>query len=214
MSGTKAVVFTHFGVRLEDARAVDSADVEAKLVTRANSYFKSVLPLGNVGLVYVYVDVGTQIVLKRLSEIKQKKGVLRLSLRELEIEYEVRNCIQMGFDRAVKGSRRRRGVAPSKLPVVEIIGLPHLLGIFNNLFSRKPQLIADLAGRLGKFTYDSPKFVEAVIRLARGASVTHSPYPILRFDADVEINGKGVARLLAAVKETLDRNKDHAFFSG
>jgi hypothetical protein len=76
-------------------------------------------------------------------------------------------------------------------------------------------MISDLAGEDGAFTYDSPKFVEAVIRLARGANPAHGVYPVLRFDEDVDVNEAAIDSLLGRVSFATQSNLyDCSFFSG
>ena len=65
-----------------------------------------------------------------------------------------------------------------------------------------------LLGGGQRMYYDSPKFVEAIIRLARG----FRPEPILRFDADVMVNEQAMQKLLRFHQRV--KGKEVYFFSG
>jgi hypothetical protein len=214
---TKAVIFTHIAVKREQAEATSRAKGAFRLMERVKPYFKAYLKCRNVGLVYVYVDVGTRMTLRRLSDLDFETGHIRFSMTALESEVRTRNCFKMSTDLAIHELLNDPSIEfdRSQAPRFQFVGLPHLLSLFNALFLIDPGLILDLAGEQGQLTYDSPKFVEAVIRLVRGVHPIHSRYPIFRFDEDVEVNEQGITELLSAA--TLAMNTDlfpYDFFSG
>ena len=66
----------------------------------------------------------------------------------------------------------------------------------NNIVRVDKKFISYLRGSDGKFTYDSPKFAEAVIRIARGSTPHIAHAPVIRIDEDVLPNAKSIQTLL------------------
>jgi len=212
----KAVVFTHIAVKPEEAGATERAEGAFRLIDRAKPYFKAYLKCRNVGLVYAYVDVCTRMILKELSAL-DFEGRINFSMMDLESEVRTRNCLKMASDQALHELLNDPGIEfdQSQAPRFQFVGLPHLLSLFSALFRIDPSLIRDLAGEHRELTYDSPKFVEAVIRLVRGAHAIHGRYPIFRFDEDVEVNEQGITELLSAATLAMHTNLfPYDFFSG
>jgi hypothetical protein len=85
--------------------------------------------------------------------------------------------------------------------------------LLNELTNIDHGLAQNLHGPNGEFTYDSPKFVEATIRIARGLSPHLAWDPVLRFDADVSPNPTGIQLLLDSYVQINDLNP-YYFFSG
>jgi hypothetical protein len=211
MGLSKAVVFTHISVSSEQANQTKAESGARALIERVVPFFKKLLLCKNIGLVYVYIDVGTELVLERLSDSE-----IRFSMKTLESEERTRNCLKIAADEAIQDlvDEAEPSFDRAQAPRFQFIGLPHLMSLFNALFRIDPGLISNLAGELHNFTYDSPKFVEAVIRLVRGGHPIHDQYPILRFDADVEVNEHGIAELIKSVNHDLNTGSIFSFFSG
>lgn len=207
----KAVIFTHVPITEAEAAASNNPIGEKKIIDKVLPYFKAYIKCKNVGLVYVYVDVGTRMILKKLSYLNYNKNVIKFPLMQLESEVRTRNCLKIAVDRAVNSNHNMLDGTPRFV----IIGLPHLLSLFNSLININPKLIQHLAGSRGDLTYDSPKFVEAVIRLVRGQHADLNRNPIFRFDLDVKVNEKGINELLkSAFKAMRDVQQLVHFFSG
>jgi hypothetical protein len=217
MSTTKAVIFTHLGMTPEYAEKTREAGGRRDLMNRVAPIFREYLRCRNVGLVYVYVDVGTQLLIQRLSESVEGRGV-SFSLEELGLEERTRNCLKLAVDEVTQNLLDDQSIEfhPAQAPRFQFVGLSHLLSLFNALYRIDPQLIRDLAGKDQVFTYDSPKFVEAVIRLRRSPHPIHGRHPIFRFDADVMVNQSGIGELIAAVTQswTLSMASLFNLFSG
>jgi hypothetical protein len=88
-----------------------------------------------------------------------------------------------------------------------------LVGLLDKLVHVNPELPRFFCGPAKEFTYDSPKFVEAVIRLARGDTPHLAEYPIVRIDEDAEVNCAAIHSLLDTYEE-LGRRQRFYFFSG
>lgn len=220
----QATVFTHLSIDPDFAIKTKDANYAHELKEKVKDSFKAYIQTPSIGLVYVYVDIGLKLTLEQLgrrrrleerAEAGDQQPEIWFSLNELEAEDRVRNILKKTVDDCVhelqlKDRDYRVGTTRHKF---EFVGLPHLLSLFNALYRVDPQLIEDLAGHASDsmtheqpiFTYDSAKFVEAIVRL-RGSS------PVLRFDADVEVCETSTRALLDQIK-TLETD-DYPFFSG
>lgn len=212
MLASKAVIFTHMPIPLHGQPTSYTASMARKLTDRIKPYIKAYLLCKNIGLVYVYVDTGVRLTLEHLSEATD---TLKFSIAELEFEQNTRNCLKLAVDKAISDLYRDPNCSfdLSSAPKFQFIGLPHLYTLIHSLYRIDRTLLEELAGRDQRFTYDSPKFVEAVIRLARGSDPIHAPYPIFRIDEDVEINETAIGLLLDEAREAM-QNMALAFFSG
>jgi hypothetical protein len=213
MLASKAVIFTHMPIPLDGPPHAYTAKMAHRLMSRIKPYLKAYLLCRNIGLVYIYVDTGMRLTLQHLAE---KANTLQFAIGELEFEQNTRNCLKLAVDKTINEiSTETPSFSPSSAPKIQFIGLPHLLTLIHSLYRIDPDLIQDLAGREQSFTYDSPKFVEAVIRLVRGADVVRGQYPILRMDEDVEVNETAIGLLLGKAREVLHGGLDlYSFFSG
>ena len=81
-------------------------------------------------------------------------------------------------------------------PKFHFIGLSELVDLLNKLVEISPSMLHYLCGDKGVFTYDSPKFVEAVIRLARGDIPRLACHPIIRVDDDATVQAPAIDKLL------------------
>ena len=93
------------------------------------------------------------------------------------------------------------------------MGITNLLGLFSSIEKVDPSLTEYLHGPSDVFTYDSPKFVEAVIRVARGHTPHLAKDPVVRIDEDVAPTGEAIGRLLDEY-ELAVRTAPIYFFSG
>ena len=214
MLGSKAVIFTHLPVAIDGQPSVYTRRMTINLINRVLPYFKAYLQCENIGLVYVYVDTGVRLTLKHL---KEEAETIQFTIAELEFEQNTRNCLKLAVDKAIRELAKNSGAAfnPSLASRFQFIGLPHLLTLIHSLYRIDRDLIQDLAGRGGRFTYDSPKFVEAIIRLVRGAHQPHALFPVLRIDEDVKVNEAAIGLLLDEAREAMQSNQTNCwFFSG
>ena len=213
MQLNKAVIFTHIPIPMDEYHNYGAKEA-SKLINRIKPYIKAHLKCKNIGLVYYYVDTGIRLTLQHL---KEKSKTLQFSIEELEFEQNTRNCLKLAVDYAVKELIEESSIPFKRMdaPGFLFIGLPHLLTLIHSLFKINPELIKDLAGPDSRFTYDSPKFIEAVIRLVRGAHAAHNNFPVFRIDEDVEVNEKSIKLLIEnAVKAEFDPIRTYSFFSG
>jgi len=187
----------------------DSYDANKRndLINKVLPYYTAFLKCKNIGLVYVYVDTGVRLTLQHYGSNNKKRASLNYSIEELEFEQNTRNCLKLAVRQAKVALSNDPTFDPLKAPKFQFIGLPHLTGLIHSLYESNRQLLNDLAGPNGNFTYDSPKFIEAVIRIKHG-----DHRPILRFDSDVETNEDDINIILDWIKRT--PNGAYAFFSG
>ncbi len=207
----KAVVFTHFHAQLLNQQEWHlTAEAENKIIEDVIKYYKAYLKCKNISLVYVYVDTGLRLILDNLFAGGDK---LTISVNELAFEHSIRNILKQAVDRAFKELKiEDPNFSNLYVPKFQFIGLPHLASLIASLYRIDRKLVENLAAK--NFTYDAPKFVEAVIRLARGYQPLLCRDPILRFDADVEVNETSIAHLLNKVENALLQNYAFSFFSG
>jgi hypothetical protein len=213
MLASKAVIFTHMPIPMEGQLHAYTARMANKLIRRIKPYLKAYLLCKNIGLVYVYVDTGMRLTLQHLAE---SADTLQFPIAELEFEQNTRNCLELAVDKAIDELQNSDpSFTLSSAPKIYFIGLPHLLTLIHSLYRIDAGLLRDLAGGEQRFTYDSPKFVEAVIRLVRGAHAVHVQYPIFRIDEDVIVNETAIGLLLEEARKVLQGGPDlYSFFSG
>lgn len=215
MEATKAVIFTHIPIKWEEAEKYGTEEAVLDRINKHVPFFKACLKCKYIGLVYVYVDLGTAILLKHVRALSSGAAEVHFDLRELHVEQRARNCLKLAVDQALQDlTYEDSSFESTSVPRFQFIGLPHLTSLFYSLFRINPVLIEEIANPDGEFTYDAPKFVEAVLRLARGTDPELGRNPILRFDADVEVNDAGVAKLLRAVARGWAAGRAFDFFSG
>lgn len=214
MLASKAVIFTHMPVLMDGQPHAYTSKMANRLKRRILHYLKAYLSCRNIGLVYVYVDTGVRLTLQHLSD---QADTLQFPIGELEFEQNTRNCLKLAVDKAISDLSREANSSFSlpSAPKIQFIGLPHLLTLIHSLYRIDTNLLRDLAGREQRFTYDSPKFVEAAIRLVRGSHPVHGLYPIFRIDEDVEVNEAAIGLLLEEARDVMQNPTDpYSFFSG
>ena len=197
---SKAVVFTHFSVREE---TLDDANKLADFIKENSEYFKTYLTCQNIGLVYVYVSRGLEKVVKTL---RVKGSSFEVNARDIDTEQRIISALRLAIHEA---AGQIPGYDECKSPQIIFIGLPQLVHLLNTLIRIDKTLVRNLAGRK-KFTYDSPKFVDAVIRLKRG-----NDFPVVRVDADVCVNEDAMDQIIAQWELLNQPQYPHNyFFSG
>jgi hypothetical protein len=211
--GPKAILFTHVAITNDYAHTLrTNPNKQAKFRKDHEPFFRACFDCTNVGVVYIYVDLG----LRGLEVVvSQEKTAFNIS-GDVQADAElVRGLLAQAIDNARRKSafagRDTIGLPDSQFVV---IGINELAGLVNYLLDIDPVLIEPIAGPNGIFTYDSPKFVEAVIRLARGAEPTLARQPILRMDIDVEPNDRAINAILSTVQSEMKLLRKYYFFSG
>ncbi|MFC1749843.1 hypothetical protein ACFL2V_13670 [Pseudomonadota bacterium] len=216
MGTEKAILFTHLPVDLPAATdgSIYTAKMQDALIGRVMPYLISCLKCRNVGLVYIYVDTGLRLALQNLENSNE---TLKFTLDELDFEQSTRNCIKLAIDEAMLNlsSDPNSQFEEMLSPKFQIVGLPHLISLLRALFKKDPDLIRGLGGQ-NSFTYDAPKFVEAVIRIKRGSGVPELVRsPIFRIDHDVCVNEKAIDVLIKkAIAAMNNLRRSYSFFSG
>jgi hypothetical protein len=205
MTPKKAVIFTHIPMTWEQADKFGDAEAVVDQINKYADNFEAYLKCSNVGLIYVYVDLGARLLSRQIEALLGGSDVC-FGLRDLHVEQRVRNVLKLTVDEVKQNlSAADQSIAPR----FQFVGLPHLSSLLYSLYRIDKKLVQALHGPEGQITYDTPKFIEAVIRLARSGD-----HPILRFDADVKVNEAGIDHLLRAVSRRRVAGQLYDFFSG
>ncbi len=211
----KAVVFTHFGPR--DMTLLDAAQFE-QFYDKYGPWVRSCLRCSNIAVVYVYVSYGIEEYVRAIEESKQAKGgwsprsPVDVPFAVMLGDERFANALRMTVARA-SAELSAAGDAVSQPPQFEFIGIVKLANLLHKLWQRKPLLVGNLSYQ-GHFTYDSPKFVEAVIRLVRAKNDPHR-YPILRVDADVLVDKIELQKIIDKASYLVDvLGMQYYWFSG
>jgi hypothetical protein len=215
MCQPKAVVFTHFGgLKYRYKHHSQSIKLDLALYDQKKEEYKDILSRyfkcndhGEIiSLVYVYVDWG--ITTARLNEFKKKRTVVV----DGDLLFEERVLIEL-LKNAERDVRRDLKITRDAPPHFHFVGISELIALLNDLVDIDPDLVDYLAGENNTFTYDSPKFIEAVIRLARGSTAHLAWHPIIRLDEDVIPYPESITALLNAYVQRAQRSPVF-FFSG
>ena len=213
----QAVIFTHCA-RL---KYEDEASFRANQDNYIDAYkksFKSFLLCNKdkviVTDVFAYVDQGVK---DQITQLASHDFVLAPDIQSKE--QKLKSLLARAEREALEDMKREalEDMKPdiSKPPKFHYVGLQELTYLLNLLWKVDPTLLKEgiFLGKDNTFTYDSPKFVEAVIRLARGDIPRLAKDPIIRIDDDAKINAKSIEILLEKFTK-LSRNKPFYFFSG
>lgn len=200
----RAVIFTHFG----DLKYGNSEDEwlnkRETYLAKYTDIFKSYLICaehGQLGLVYVYVDWAIRQTLPHVTE-----QTFLIDPRHLGQEAELVAVLELAEEEA----REQLHMSRDALPRFRHIGLFQLVNLLNKLAEVNRDLVKQLGGLGGiLFTYDSPKFAEAVIRLARGAHAPLAGSPVIRVDEDAKPSAGFIRTLL---KEYVRSARENSFF--
>jgi hypothetical protein len=204
-SKAKAVIFTH--IRTKNPPEAQ-ADLD-RFCDEVGGLIESCMKCDNIGIVFAYASFGIEQFVKAVSS--RRKLLVALPYDVIDKEGRLCNAFFLARDKALRNlSPTQR---PTKRPEFIFVGVRELASLLNSLWRRNPELVRNLAGA-GNFTYDSPKFVEAVIRLVRG---THEEamHPVIRIDADVEVNRDAIQKIIDE-NEQCRKAVEHSFwwFSG
>ncbi|MFP5245806.1 MAG: hypothetical protein ACLGH0_03855 [Thermoanaerobaculia bacterium] len=192
---SQALIFTHVG----DRENLQNPGQLQAFVARRQPFFQACLQCRNVGIVFVYSSYGVEFFVHALKTTAKPK----LPLHVLETEQHIFDAIHIAIDQAAKS------LGVSSGPKFVLIGVRELASHLLRLQRMDPELVRSLATREGTFTYDSPKYVEAILRLARAQGD-----PILRVDIDVEINENAVQKLLDQAALCTEQPAPFWWFSG
>lgn len=180
----QALIFTHVAHVPAREDLHDPSKLQ-KFVQRHQPFFEACLRCPSVGIVFVYSSYGVEFFVQALQATKEPQ----LPLHVLDVEQHIYDAIQQAIDMAVMTTGISGG------PKFVVIGIRELASHLLRLQRMDPRLVRSLATKKGTFTYDSPKYVEAILRLAR-AHAHLPPDPIVRIDIDVEPNEEALRKLL------------------
>ncbi len=203
----KAVVFTHYGINPDKFATPQGRN---SWLIETSKVFDSYVSSKAVGLIFIYISRGLEQAVAR-----RNSGTLQMD--DLEGEERIRNLILMALDMS---AARQGSSAGTNAPKVVVVGVPELSSLLNKLMKNERELLENLYGKTNAtgpevFTYDAPKFVEAVIRIARGEDDHCSRHPILRIDADVAIDDDAVRQIVEQVQIHHAQSPNrYYFFSG
>jgi len=215
---SQAIVFTHLPLPMPKPVTQPNGNAIRSLQEKVIPTFKAFLMCPSISLVYVYVDTSLRAAFQHLNNMRvNARGAfppraLVLDIDEIAFEETTRNILKHALDLAIQDLRTDPAFSRSHAPRFQFVGLPHLINLVHSLYQADPGLLVDLAGQNGVFTYDSPKFVEAIIRLVKGRE--GNSMPVFRFDEDVRANDQGVRALLLKLHSLTKQQEQSAFFSG
>lgn len=201
-----AVVFTHFASLRFGKNEFDfesrREDYEKRYRPVIEAYCESNTGMRRIGIVYIYLDEAVQKILKNIDGIVNTTDItIPAALGKAETSV-------MGFlQRLVRDVSR--DMSHTFVPSFQFIGLQELLSVITELSDINPQLPQHLCSPEHTFTYDSPKFVEAVIRLARSETPHLADYPIIRMDEDTICNAQFIDEI---VDTYLSQRETNPFF--
>jgi len=203
---SRAVVFTHIDER---NRLEDTSEILG-FYDRRGAFFRSCLACRNISIVFVYSSYGVEECIRAVLCAKEQP---QIPVDVLEKEQRVANALQMVLERAAlhvfgADAARRRESGPEFV----FIGVRELACHLNRLMRIDRKLVENFAHQ-GKSTYDSPKNIEAIIRIARARRFPEET--VIRVDADVQVDEIAIDRLLecAAVCRA-DPLQPYWWFSG
>ncbi len=196
---TKAIVFTHFTLP-RDALPIDDRKKRLKIGEYCDKRINNFADCSSIGLVYLFIAEGYQAI---LGADRPWEGLNR--------ERILRNLLQDAIDKLPTNKAPRDRF--------QIVGTHELTPVMARLSreaeERREQKLGELLlGHGERLYYDSPKVVEAIIRLARAARPELcGEDPIFRFDADVDVDDKNV-KLLLKYQALRSAQNECYFFSG
>jgi hypothetical protein len=205
---SRAAVFTH----LDERNRLEDPNEFERFYRRRGAFFQSCLRCRNVDIVFLYSSSGIEQYLAALEESGTDVDVL-VPMTMLEKEQRIYNALQVAVDRAIADVRRQDpSWSRADGPEFVFIGVRELACHMNRLLRMNGDLLKNFA-YCGKYTYDSPKYVEAILRIGRAREFPNET--IIRVDADVLVNEKAVDVLLKqAAACRAERDKKYWWFSG
>lgn len=204
-----AVMFTHFGGlqygKNEDEWLKNRKAYLEKYTDIFRSYLVCAQEGHQLGLVYVYVDWAIR---QTLPNVAQETFLI--DPRHLAQETELVALLELAEEIA----REKLHLSRDHSPRFRHVGLFQLVNLLNKLTEVNRELVKFLGGLGGiLFTYDSPKFAEAVIRLARGTHAQLADSPVIRIDEDAKPTASFLRRLVREYARSARAN-NFFFFSG
>lgn len=194
----KAVVFTHIYMRdVQRFREAERDGTLSKLVLNEwGEMLKAYADCKEVNMIFLFLSDAYIAYIRNLPEFTELKRL------EIAIEGELLEAIRIQSGQNFV----------NKFRVVGVSNLQALLATFRELcLGINAKRLNDLLlGAGSQLFYDSPKVVEAIIRLAR----RHNNEPVLRFDEDVIINGESVKTLIEVYDNMVANGEQYFFFSG
>jgi len=206
---TRAVAFTHFSEMKYREGAKDFGALQNEYRPKYKQIFKSYFLCPEIALVYVYVDWS----FKQAAPKIRGKQKFEPDAQLLVEEQEITGFLGLTEEQARSEARLEDPSSGAGSPQFIYVGILQLVALLNSLVEVNPQFTQYFCGPGQEFTYDSPKFVEAVIRLARGDTPHLAGYPVIRIDEDAEPNPKMVRELLRHYEE-ISRSQRFYIFSG
>jgi len=204
---SRAAVFTH----LDERNRLEDPTQFLQFYRRRGAFFQSCLRCPNIGIVFLYSSYGIE---EHLAALEASGNDARIPMTMLENEQRIYNALQVAVDRAVMHVRRQDpGWSRADGPEFVFIGVRELACHLNRLLRVNSELLKNFAYR-GKFTYDSPKYVEAILRIGRAHQFPDET--IVRIDADVMVNEAAIDAILkqAAICRLEKSFKPFWWFSG
>jgi len=203
----RAVIFTH----VKEYNKLDTAMAVGKFKKHRQRFFESCLKCPNIAIVYVYSSFGVEKYVEALFEHGTQAAV---PMHVLDGEERLHDALETTVDdaaEAIGGSDDIERVK-ERGPKFVFIGVREMACLVLRLQVQRPDLVLSLASK-GEFTYDSPKFVEAILRLVRSHDRRLANDPVIRIDADVEVNADALKIIIDAAVSHSHGNAV-AWFSG
>ncbi len=213
-NSNSAVVFTHFG-GLDSPGGGEFHLKTDELINEYKNVIKSYMDCNigklRIGIVYVYLDWAVKKIIPSIKIREDKDGRIEFDFpsRYSMHENELIDVLRKAEDLAKKEAH-----PDTKLPEIIYVGLTRLVGVLQNLVEVEKSLVEFLGGGKGSaFGYDSPKFVEAIIRIARGDVPHLAGCPIIRIDEDAKPDIKSIETLVERFSNIVEKRLFY-FFSG
>lgn len=157
----RAVLFTH----IKEEKSLDTAELVGVFRAHRQKFFEACLRCRNIAIVYVYSSYGVE---KYVQALLESGTQAKIPIHVLDGEERLHDALQTTVDgaAAVVGGRQNVERVKAHGPKFVFVGVRELACLVSRLQVRNPDLVLSLASK-GEFTYDSPKYVEAIIRLVR-----------------------------------------------
>jgi len=207
-----AVIFTHCSdLKYDDPDNIDKHYFENNRESYIELYAERFLRYIScnsdeetlIKTVYPYIDIGFRESVLNFAQTGQFSVDGWVLVKE--------NCLKNVL---LAAEKRARGRANTNCKInFFYIGINDLIGVLENLFEVTPELMKFLSSRNGQFTYDSPKFIEAIIRLTRGDIPHLASNPIIRIDDDVLVQPESI-KVIIQSQQYISENEPFYMFSG
>ena len=200
LSKSSAVIFIHMNSL---SRAINLEDIES---SDYRDFFESYLECNRehkvVSIVYAYVDWAVK------HHVQYPSEIFTIDPTATAQERILVDILKRAEDEV----KEKSNVPRDRHPDFIFVGIVELLQLLIYMNEVDSSLIKFLAGD-EIFTYDSPKFVEAVIRIARGKIPQLSIHPVIRIDEDAKPNTASLEQLIDTYLQESQQDT-FFFFSG